>query len=298
MSKVKVTLGTPYRWLGEAFALCRAHPGTFLGAASVMLIVSLLPALLQRLAATFLPNSLFVQGLIYVVFSLLVLPPIVGGFYRIAQATHRGQPVSSRDVFAVLSDGPAMRRLIGTNLVFFFLLITFVLMPVVALGGEKLTAFLHALVSLQPGATQLPTMPEGLAPLLIGATLVAILINTAKALAMVQTSLTGATPLAATGAGFQVALRNVGAFLLFYLPVAALAFIGFMVFALVAVLVGAVLSLVNPLLGYLLVMPVAVLVGLAYYAVAFAFFYNAWRQTLADDASPVLPPGGEHQIEV
>lgn len=297
MHKVKVTLGTPYRWLGEAFALCRAHPATFLGAASVMLVVSLLPALLQRVAASLLPETLFVQGLIYIVFSLLLLPPIVGGFYRLAHAAHRGQPVSSRDLFVVMGDGPAARRLVLTNLVFFFLLLLGVVAPLVALGGEKLRTFLHALVTLQPGAKELPAMPEGLLPLLIGAALVGILISTAKSLAMVQASLSERTPLQATGDGFQVALRNAGAFLLFYLPVAALAFIGFMIFALLAVLVGAVLSLLSPTLAYLAIMPVAVLVGLAYYAIAFAFFYNAWRQTLADDDTPVLPTGDTHQIE-
>ena len=55
----------------------------------------------------------------------------------------------------------------------------------------------------------------------------------------------------------------------------------------VAVLIGAVLSLISPMLTYLLIVPVAVVVGLAYYALAFAFFYSAWRDTLAEGESEI-----------
>ena len=116
---------------------------------------------------------------------------------------------------------------------------------------------------------------------------------------MAQASLAERSPLAATGDGFRVALRHAGAFVLFYVPVALLALLGFMAFALVAVLIGAVLSLVSPMLSYLLIVPVAVAVGLAYYAIVFAFFYHAWRDTLAPDGlekeSTAEPPA--HQIE-
>ena len=299
MDKPNITLGTPYRWLAEALALCRQHPAAFMGAASVMLVVGLLPTILQRVAASFLPQTLMLQALVYSLFSLLLLPPITGGFYRLAHAARQGKAVTMFDLFNVLSDGPAARRLVGTNLAFFFLLLLCVAAPVMALGGPELVAYLSALGNLQQGATQLPTMPAGLAPLLVGAALVTLVINTAKELAMAQASLAERSPLAATGDGFKVALRHAGAFVLFYVPVALLALLGFMAFALVAVLIGAVLSLISPMLSYLLIVPVAVAVGLAYYAIVFAFFYHAWRDTLAPDGlekeSTAEPPA--HQIE-
>ena len=300
MEKPPITLSTPYRWLGEALAMCRQHPAAFMGAASVLLLLGLLPAILQRVAASILPQTLFLQLLVYVLFSLLLLPPIVGGFYRLTHAARQGKAVTMWDLFPILSDGPAARRLVGTNLVFFFLLLLFVVAPVVALGGAELTAFLAALAALQPGATKLPTMPSGLVPLLVGAALVTLVINTAKELALAQASLGDRSPLAATADGFKVALRHAGTFLLFYLPVAALAFLGFMAFALVAVLIGALLSLISPMLTYLLIVPVAVLVGLAYYAVVFAFFYSAWRDTLAEGELDIASAGAQqaaHHIE-
>lgn len=298
MEKPQITLSTPYRWLGEALAMCRQHPAAFMGAASVLLLLGLLPAILQRVAASILPQTLFLQLLVYVLFSLLLLPPIVGGFYRLTHSARQGKAVTMWDLFPILSDGPAARRLVGTNLVFFFLLLLFVVAPVVALGGAQLTAFLAALAALQPGATQLPTMPSGLVPLLVGAALVTLVINTAKELALAQASLGDRSPLAATADGFKVALRHAGAFLLFYLPVAALAFLGFMALALVAVLIGAVLSLISPMLTYLLIVPVAVGVGLAYYAIVFAFFYSAWRDTLAEGEPDIASvQDTTHQIE-
>ena len=282
MEKPRITLSTPYRWLGEALVMCRQHPAAFMGASSVLLMVGLLPTILQRVAASILPQTLILQVLVYALFSMLLLPPISGGFYRLAHAARQGKAVTMWDLFPILSDGPAARRLVGTNLIFFFLLLLFVVAPVVALGGQALASFLAAVAALQPGSTQLPTMPAGLVPLLVGAALVTLVINTAKELAMAQASLGDRSPLAATADGFKVALRHAGTFLLFYLPVAALAFLGFLAIALVAVLIGAVLSLISPMLTYLLIVPVALLVGLAYYALVFAFFYSAWRDTLAE----------------
>ena len=56
----------PFRWLADALQLVRAHAGLFLVAASSMLLIALLPALLQSFAASVLPNTLFVQAGIFV----------------------------------------------------------------------------------------------------------------------------------------------------------------------------------------------------------------------------------------
>ena len=297
----KPTLGlsTPYRWLAEALALCRAHIGLFLFAAAAILLVSLLPAILGRVAASYLPQTLIVQLVVYALFSLLILPPLTGGFYRLARATQQGRPVEPRQLFEVFEDGAAARRMVQTNLVFFFILLLGVAMPVAAIGGEPLAAYLRELSTPQPGAQTLPTMPEGTAALLSVALLLAVLINTAKELAMCQASLSERSPFAAVGDGFRIAFSHAASFLLFYVPVAILAFIGFLIFAMVAVLLGAALSLISPALTYLLIVPVAVAVGLAYYALVFAFFYRAWQDTLGGDA--LVPPSqapASHQIEL
>ena len=286
-------LGRPYRWLAEALQLCRAHLPLFLVAASTLLLITLLPTLLQRVAASVLPSTLVVQVVVYVLFSVLLLPPVTGGFYRLADDAQRGRPTTPMQIFSVLGDGAASSRLVLVNLVFLVLLVLGVIMPVAAIGGEPLAEWLRQMMTLTPGTTSLPPMPPGTGALFGIALLVAVLINTAKALAMVQAALGNTPPLESVADGFRVAFRNAGALLLFYVPMALLALVAFMLVALVAVMIGAVLSLVAAPLAYLVIMPVAVGIGLGYYALVFAFFYRAWRDTLApdDDASAAPPPG-------
>ena len=57
MSVKSIALATPYRWLGEAFALCRAHVRILFGATCLMILVALLPSLLQVLIETALRPS-------------------------------------------------------------------------------------------------------------------------------------------------------------------------------------------------------------------------------------------------
>jgi hypothetical protein len=293
------SLSRPYRWLAEALQLCRAHLALFLVAASTMLLIALLPSLLPRIAASVLPGTLAVQVGTYVLFSVLLLPPVTGGFFRLAHDAQRGLPTRPMQIFAVLADGPASARLVLVNLVFLLLLVLGVIMPVAAIGGQPLAEWLRQIMTLAPGAKTFPPMPPGTGPLFGIALLATLLLNTAKELAMAQAALGNRPPLEAVADGFRVALRHSAAFLLFYVPMAILAFLGFMLVALVAVMVGAVLSLVAAPLAYLVIMPVAVAIGLGYYALVFAFFYRAWRDTLApgDDAT-TAPPPAPHGIEL
>ena len=160
----------PFRWLADALQLVRAHAGLFLVAASSMLLIALLPALLQSFAASVLPNTLFVQAGIFVLFTVLLLPPVTGGFYRLCDAAQRGQAVRPSQLFEVLADGPASARLVLVNLVFLLLLVLGVFMPVAAIGGAPLAEWMRemmivALAAQQPGgadaaAQALPPMPR------------------------------------------------------------------------------------------------------------------------------------------
>ena len=289
-------LARPYRWLAEALQLCRAHLALFLVAASTLLLVTLLPTLLQKVAAAVLPNTLVVQVGIYVLFSVLLVPPITGGFYRLADAAQRGAAVRPAQLFDVLGDGPASARLVLVNLVFMLLLVLGVIMPVAAIGGQPLAAWIQQMISLPPDARSVPALPPGTGPLFVGALLVALLLNAAKELAMAQAALSSRPPLQAVADGVRVTLRHAGALLLFFVPITLLAFVGFVLLALVAVVVGAVLSLVAAPLAYVVIMPVAVGLMLGYYALVFAFFYRAWRATLAGGEEPSSP--GPHGIEL
>ena len=297
----------PFRWLADALQLVRAHAGLFLVAASNMLLIALLPALLQSFAASVLPDTLAVQAGIFVLFTVLLLPPVTGGFYRLCDAAQRGQPVRPSQLFEVLRDGPASARLVLVNLVFLLLLVLGVFMPVAAIGGAPLADWMRqmmvaALAAQQPGAAAsapvLPPMPPGTGLLFSAALVLTLLINTAKELAMAQAALTARAPLEAVADGVRVAGRHAGAFLLFYIPAVLMALLGFFALTLAAAIVAAVLGLVSSALAYVVVMLAAVAVGLGYYALVFAFFYRAWRATLAEGEAPPLPPAATHGIEL
>jgi hypothetical protein len=122
--------------------------------------------------------------------------------------------------------------------------------------------------------------------------ILAMVIMTAQGLATAQVAISGAAPLPAVGAGFGVAVRNIGTFLLFYLPLALVGFVAMLVVVLVAVLVGAMLSVLSPMLAALLLAPLSLLLATLMYALMFAFFYYAWRDTLCStDETPQ-----EHQL--
>ena len=298
----------PFRGLADALQLVRAHAGLFLVAASSMLLIALLPALLQSFAASVLPNTLFVQAGIFVLFTVLLLPPVTGGFYRLCDAAQRGQAVRPSQLFEVLADGPASARLVLVNLVFLLLLVLGVFMPVAAIGGAPLAEWMRemmivALAAQQPGgadaaAQALPPMPPGTGLLFSAALVLTLLINTAKELAMAQAALSSRAPLDAVADGVRVALRHAGAFLLFYIPACLMALLGFFALTLAAAIVAAVLGLVSTALAYLVIMLAAVAVVLAYYALVFAFFYRAWHATLAESEAPPAPPVATHGIEL
>lgn len=286
MTVKTVSLGTPFRWLAESFALCRANARVMFGAASLLLMVALLPSLAQMLFEAALQPSPSTRVVIQLLFSLIALvlfPPVVGGFYRLVHALHEGREARATDLFALFQDGVAARQLIATNLIFVVVSLVVVAGLAFAIGGQELIEFLKATAALKPGATQLPPLPDGLLAVLSVLMILVLLIMTAQGLATAEVAVTGRSPLAAAGDGFRVALRNLGVFLLFYLPLAVLGFIAFMAIVLVAMLVGAVVSLLSPVLAAVVIAPFSLLIILLVYAMMFTFFYHAWRDTLGND---------------
>lgn len=295
MTGKSVGLGAPFRWLAAAFAMCREHARVLFGAASMLMLVALLPSLGQLLVEAALqpsPTSGMVIQAIFTIVSLLLFPPVVGGFYRIVHALHEGRAAHSFDLFAVFQDAAATRNLIVTNLIFVLASIAVIVGLAYAFGGQPLFDFLRTASTLKPGATEVPALPEGMLALLFSMAILLMVIATAQGLATAAVAVSGLPALAAVAEAFKLALRNSAVFLLFYLPMSVLGFIVFMVFALVAVLIGTVLSLANPILAAALLAPVTLAMVLVLYALMFTFFYYAWRD-LFGIASGQLP---DHQI--
>lgn len=295
-----VGLGTPFRWLAEAATLARANPRVLFGAGAYLLLIALLPTVLQVLAGAAVQTSTVIRTVLQLVFTLtalIVLPPVMGGFYRLVHALREGRPAKATDVFSVFQDSTATRRLILNNLAFLLVMIAVIVGLAFAFGGQELLAYFSTVSTLKPGTTELPPVPEGLLPLVAVMGLLMVVISTAKELATMQVALTGRDPLTAIGEGFKAALLNFGALLVFFVPIAILAFISAMIFVLLAALLATVLAFLHPMIAALLIMPITLAAGLVLYALIYVFFYHAWRDTLAD-GDTATPPPPEHQIAV
>ena len=285
---------TPWRWLQQAVALLRAQPRAILGATSLLLAVALAPSVVQLALAGASPQ---LAQLLAVLLSLLLYPPAVAGYYRVVHALAQGQQAPPLAIFAVFSDGAAVRRMIIANLIFLSGSLLLLSLLFWLFGGEELTQFLQAVSALQPGAKTLPALPAGALPLLVSVALLGAAVLSAQGLAYAELALGTRPPLAAIASALALVARHFGLLLLFYIPVAVMAFLAFMLVALVAVLIGTLLTALSPALASVLVLVLSLALVLALYALLFTFFYFAWRELLGDaSATPPPPSSPTHEI--
>ena len=298
MPSRKIRLGAPYRWLVSAFAMLRAHPRPLFRAAILLVGVAILPSLLELLIETALNPSALLRELIqafFVIVGLLLVPPVSGAVYRMLARLSDNPQTTTLSLSDIYRDGPLAMRLILTNLVFLMITLAVVFGLIAALGGQPLLDYLRAVQAMQQaGALATAPAPTGLAPLLVSLVLAMLLIGTAQQLACAQVALNGRPILAAVVDGLSASLRNVGALLLFYLPIGLLALTALLVLALIAAVFFAALSALSPTLAALLLVPMALLLLTCLYMLLFAFYYQAWLELFGPEGQPA---SALHQLE-
>jgi hypothetical protein len=278
----------PWRWLQQAVGLLRAQPWALVGGTSLLLAVTLAPSVVDGLLAAAAPGLSQVLAL---ALSLLVVPPVVAGYYRLVHALAQGEAMPPSAMFGVFRDGPAVRRMVIANLIFVCGALLVVSTLVFAFGGEALLAFVREVSTLKPGARQLPALPPGVLPLVVTLLLFGAAMITAQALAYCELALGPRPPLSALGVGLRLTLRHFGVLLLFYIPMCVFAFLAFLLVALVAAIFG----MLVPAAAAVLVLVASLLLALVLYALLFCFFYFAWRELLGGMAPPPPPPRA-HEI--
>jgi hypothetical protein len=227
--------------------------------------------------------------------SLLLYPPAVGGYFRVVDALAHGREAAPSMLFAVFGDALAVRRLVLANLLFVSGALLLVSLLAYGLGGEALLQFLREMSALQPGTRQLPALPAGALPMVVALLLLGAALVSAQGLSYAELALGQRPTLAAIAAALRATLRNFGVLLLFYVPVAVLGFLAFMLVALAAVLVGALLSLLSAAFAPVVVLACSLLLALAMYALLFCFYYFAWRELFGASAPPP-PTAPVHRI--
>ena len=292
-------LGAPYRWLGEAFALCNRSWATVLGGSALLVAVAVAPTVLQLLLHKALPSLGNWLQMLTTVLGLVLMPPALGGFLRMLQALDRRQPAASSQVLSLYSEAPVAQRLILCNLLFAVGTLLAMVVLAYAVGGQALIDYLQALAALKPGATaaDLPAIPPGTLTVVSLLLLIALFATTAQQLAAAQIALGRGEVLGAGADGVVATLRNAGGLLLFYLPVLLVGMVVTMLVAVLATVAVAALSLVSASLAAAVVGMGILVLLVPMYALMLAFFYRAWIALLAPaTAADAATPPAPHEI--
>lgn len=273
----------PYRWLGEAFALCSRSWATVLGGSALLVAVAVAPTALQLLLQSALPALGNWLQILTTVLGLVLMPPALGGFFRMLQALDRRQPAGAGLVLSLYSEAPVAQRLILCNLLFAIATLLAMVALVYAVGGQGLIDYLQALAAIKPGATaaDLPAIPPGTLTVVGLLLLIALFVTTAQQLAAAQIALGRGGVMGASSDGAVAALRNAAGLLLFYLPVLLVGMIVTVLVAVVAAVAATALALVSARLAGILVGLGVLALLVPLYALMLAFFYRAWIAMLA-----------------
>lgn len=284
-----------WHWLWKAVNLGGGNPRAVLGGAALMMAVALVPSVVQ----------LAVQGVAGVgsegamlgalgfslLYSLLVMGPLMAGYLRLLHASETGAPTRAAAIFDIFRAGQGAGRVIGVLLL--LVVVGLVLFGAIGLvlGGDffaELLPVMQALEQAEPGTNpELPPLPDGLGKLFGLLFIVGLFFQGAYGIALGQAALGGKGPGGALADGLMGALRNLLPLLVLGVVVMVLGMIAMIVMALVVALLVAVGSLVHPALGMALAAPVylAAMVGL--YVVMFGIVYSMWRDVCGDgDATP------------
>jgi hypothetical protein len=288
--------GSGWSWLKRGINLGARNPKAIFGAAALLMLVALVPSALQ-LGAQF---GLGLQGgaLLGVVglatlASVVLMPPLVGGFLRIIDATEHGRPAHPTALFDVFKQGQGAGRLIG-----FGLLMTVIYVVVFALVlrlafGEGFFDWYWQVMNLatqQHGAIDphaVPPMPEGMSGhigrvMAFGIVFV-LFIGGVYAIGFGQIALSSRSIGGALVDGVVGAFKNL-------LPILVLAICSFGLGLLLMIGVGLLVALlavvgglVHPALSLLLALPVYLGMLLVIYVVMFGVIYHLWRDVCGEE---------------
>ena len=286
MTVKNVSMGAPFDWLMKGLDVGRRNPGALFGGFLWLLAVGLLPSVIQiagdALAA---PGSAayIAAYALSLVLSLVLMPPLMGAAFRLLDRCERGEAVAASDIF----DG---YRLPGFARHMVLLSLAFVAVYVVALaalllvlpGKDALLAIVARMAAAPPGGqpdmSGLAPPPGGFFLWLLGAMFLLTLLGNAYMLAFAQAALRGRGVLDTLRDGFAGALRNLLPFLGFAIAMAFVGFVLLLIAAVVIALVVGLLAMASKLLAVAVAIPLYLVLMLALYVVMFGFYYHGWRE--------------------
>ncbi|WP_188663843.1 hypothetical protein [Arenimonas soli] len=300
-------MAAPFRWLRKAFDVGRRNPKALFGAIALVIVVVVAMTMAQTFLQVLTQGSM--SGLVVVMVLMtavnwVVMPPLVGGLFRVVDATDRGLPVVASDVFNAYGRGQGGKRLVLVSLVYSLAYVGFAgLMLLTPLGQFFREYFAIALatpVGGEPDMAALQALMANTSPsAFLWLPVVAIVMFTwlhASMLALATAALREVDVATAVVAGAMAALRNFLPLLGFMLVMLVGGFAAMLLVGLVLGLLMALLAMASPVLVVLVMFPLMLLVMLAVYAMVFAFYYHGWRDIFGLADAPAPPTEGALEV--
>lgn len=292
MDARKLPLERGMAWFLQAVNAGRQNPRPVFGAAILLLVtlylltfLLLLPVAWQGLEREGGPAfDVWLMGPIFIAL-ICAFPVLLGGLMHVIRETEAGRPARARDLFVPVRSGAA-KQLILLGLVQLALNVAVGVIVFVLAGPDYWGEYVAALQGAMSG--NITVMPEPNHPILMLVVQIgfnyfsgAILLFSVPLLMFSGTSLREAVKLS-----LRAAIRNAGP----NLGAAALFMLGVLVAALVAsvagLLLGAVGSLIHPVLGVALLSIVYLSFGATVVVVLTACAHAAWRDTFDNSEVP------------
>lgn len=285
--------GAGWRWLVQGINLGRNNPRAIFGGAALLIVAALVPTLVQLFVQVGLKMT--GQGTMYVlvafslVYSLLVVAPLIGGLLRVIDASENGRPARAAAIFDVFKQGQGAVRMVATSFALAVVAMTVIGLIVSLFGPGVAEWYVQALAvsqGMEAGASapSLPPLPDGFGTVAVLAIVFGLFLQGAYAIAFGQAALSERSIGGALADGFVGALKNLLPLLVLLLVFAIFAFALLLVMALVVMLLAVIGSLVHPALGVALAAPVYLAFLMVLYVVIFGVMYHLWRDVASGDA--------------
>jgi hypothetical protein len=313
MASRSVGLSEMFGWIGDTFRLIGRDASAFMGASLVTLGVHLLffaplvgyifwqmrgagDATSAAAAVTPFVNGGATFWTLYAVSilgSLLLLPPLMVGWFRLCRVVDGGERTRALDLLAPYRDRAAWGRVLLTMLLVLVLAVAvFVLLALAfwsSLQAVVAQAAAQQAATLAGTTIAPPAPPVGFFVGYFVFLLVMVVIQAVYFVAVADVSLRPSSPVSAIRDAFAGVGRNSLKLLLFFVCVGIASFVVLLVVALVLGLLIAALSMLGTAAMVIGMLLLYIPLFLLMYPVMYAGSYFVWKSMLGDAAPPAVP---------
>lgn len=287
--------GAGFRWLISAVNLGSRNARAIFGAAALLVVMALIPSAVQLALGAVAGDSSFIvlAGVgLSLLYSLIVMPPLIGGFLRLIHSAETGQPTRPTDLFALLQDRAEALRMIGLML----LMLAFVVLVIVVFGLIFGVEFLNGLITMMQDMEnmqgqanpQMPAIPDGFGTFVGLAVLLGLFLNGLYSIAVGQVALGRRPVFGAFGDGIVGTAKNLLPLLVLLIVVIVAGFLAMLVIGLVAMIIGFIGGMIHPVVAVVLIAPIYIGLMIAIYVISFGIMYYMWRD-ICGDGIPAAP---------